>query len=136
MDIEKFKHQHVKIFDCIDTLRGHSLAGVVDNARDIARTVVRMSSLIKLHLSVEDTVLYPALRASNSQAVAKMGDEYQDEMKVIARHYEEFARKWNTATNVARDPDGFRSDANVVLRKLHARIRQEDAHFYPAIEAI
>ncbi|HZW21453.1 hemerythrin domain-containing protein [Noviherbaspirillum sp.] len=136
MNIEKFKHQHVKIFECIETLRLHSLAGVAANAREIALTVVRMSSVIKLHLSVEDTVLYPALRSSSSRAIAKMGDAYQDEMKVIARSYEEFARKWNTASNVARDPDGFRADANVVLKKLYARIRQEDADFYPAIEAI
>lgn len=136
MNIDKFKHQHVKIYECINTLREHALSGVVENAREIARAVVSMSSLIKLHLSVEDTVLYPALRSSTSRSIAKLGDQYQEDMKVIARNYEEFARKWNTAANVANNPDGFRADANIVLKRLHARIRQEDLNFYPAIESI
>lgn len=136
MDIAKFKHQHTKIFDCINTLRHYSVNGVVEHAREIASAVVSMSSLIKLHLTVEDTVLYPALRSSSQHTLATMGNQYQEDMKVIARSYEEFARKWNTATNVAQDPAGFRADANTVLKRLHARIRQEDKHFYPAIEAM
>ncbi|OWW20162.1 hemerythrin domain-containing protein [Noviherbaspirillum denitrificans] len=136
MNIDKFKHQHTQIFDCINTLRQHSLSGIIENARDIARTVVSMSSMIKLHLSVEDKVLYPALRSSKSETIARLGNQYQEDMKAIAQSYEEFARKWNTATNVAKDPEGFRTEANTVLKRLHTRIRQEDQNFYPAIEAI
>lgn len=136
MNIDKFKRQHAKIFECISNLRQYVLAGTVENAATIARTVVSMSSVIKLHLSVEDNVLYPALRSSNRESIARMGDQYQEGMKVIARDYEEFARKWNTAANVARNPDGFRAEANKVLRQLYTRIREEDRNFYPAIEAI
>ncbi|WP_420475746.1 hemerythrin domain-containing protein [Noviherbaspirillum sp. ST9] len=136
MNIDKFKHQHVEIYECISTLRRYALSGIVDNAREIARGVVSMSSKIKLHLSVEDTVLYPALRNSKDASVAHLGNQYQEDMKMIAKRYEEFARKWNTASNVAKDPEGFRAEANIVLKKLHARIRQEDTNFYPAIEAV
>ena len=136
MNIDKFKHQHTRIYECINTLRRHACAGDAEHDEEIANAVVSMSSVIKLHLSVEDTLLYPALSSSKSRSVARLGNQYQDEMKVIARSYDEFARKWNTATNVAKDPDGFRAEANTVLRKLHARIRQEDLNFYPAIEAI
>ena len=136
MNIDKFKHQHGEIFECINTLRQYSLAGIVENAREIARGVVSMSSKIKLHLSVEDTVLYPALRSSNSKSIVSLGNQFQEDMKTIAKSYDDFARRWNTAANVAKDPDGFRADANIVLKKLHARIRQEDLNFYPAIESI
>lgn len=94
-----------------------------------------MSSLIRLHLTVKDKVLYPALRSSNQRSLAKVGERYQEDRKVIARSCEEFARKWNTAASVAQNPDGFRADANSLLKRLHARIRQEDSRFYPAIEA-
>lgn len=136
MEINKFKHQHTKIFECISTLRRYSSEGIAEHAKEIASTVVSMSSLIKLHLTVEDTVLYPALRMSNERAIAEMGHQYQEDMKGIARSYMEFARKWNTASNVAQDPVGFRADANTVLKRLHSRIKQEDEHFYPAIEAM
>ena len=134
MNIDKFKHQHGRIFHCIQTLRQYAAAGIVEHAREIASSVIAMSSVIKLHLTVEDTVLYPALRASNRRSIARMGEEYRDEMKSIAASYDAFARKWNTPANVASDPEGFRKDANTVLKMLHARIRKEDKDFYPAVE--
>jgi len=136
MNIDKFKHPHVKIYSCIRSLRECASAGIVENAREIAALVVSMSSLIKLHLTVEDSVLYPALQASNSRKVAKMGQEYQNEMKGIAKAYEVFARKWNTPESVAGDPEGFRADANTVLKTLFVRVQREDSEFYPAIEAV
>lgn len=136
MDISKFKNQHTRIFECIKTLHRYSSQGIVEHAQDIAATVISMSSLIKLHLTVEDKVLYPALRSSNQRSLARMGEQYQEDMKIIVSSYEEFARKWNTAASVAQNPAGFRADANTVLKRLHARIRQEDSQFYPAIEAM
>lgn len=136
MDISKFKHQHTRIYDCIRTLHRYSSQGIAEHAQEIAETVVSMSSLIKLHLAVEDKVLYPALRSSTHPSLARMGERYQEDMKDIVSSYEEFARKWNTAANVANNPAGFRSDANTVLKRLHARIRQEDQQFYPMIEAM
>lgn len=136
MNIDKFKHQHVKIFNGIDMLRQYAQAGIAENARHIAQTVVSMSSVIKLHLAVEDTLLYPALRDSRDGMLARMGDQFQEEMKAIAASYDEFVRRWNTAANVARDPEGFRKDANRVLKLLHGRIRKEDREFYPGIEAL
>lgn len=136
MNIDKFKHQHEEIFSSIRLLRERTVSGIVENAREIAGLVVAMSSLIKLHLAVEDSVLYPTLRNSKDAAMARMGETYQKEMKTIAASYEGFARKWNTALNVERDPEGFRADANVVLKMLHGRICREDRDFYPAVERV
>ena len=135
MNIDKFKHQHEKIYACIDALRRHANSGIAENASEIAGLVVSMSSLIKLHLAVEDKVLYPALRSSQDSALAKAGEAYQAEMAEIAASYDDFARKWNTAANVKRHPEGFRADANTVLKTLYQRIRREDRDFYPAVEA-
>lgn len=136
MNIDKFKHQHEKIYDCINSLRHHAAAGIAENARAIASSIVSMSSLVKLHLAVEDTVLYPALKNSGSSTISRKGEQFQSEMKTIADKYQEFARRWNTAENVAHNPEGFRADANRVLKVLHERIRREDREFYPEIEAL
>lgn len=135
MNIDKLKHQHEDIYASIDRLRQHARAGIARHAEQIAAGVVAMSSLIKLHLAVEDRLLYPSLRESEDPALARMGREYQDEMKSIATVYEAFSRRWNTASNVMADPEGFRRDANTVLKLLHQRIRREDKSFYPVIEA-
>ena len=57
MNIDRFKHEHVDILASIATLRRLTQAGVTGNAVQIAQSVVAMSSLIKLHLAVEDRVL-------------------------------------------------------------------------------
>lgn len=134
MNIDKLKHQHDQIYGCISALRKSTAAGIADNAADIARTIVSMSSLIKLHLAVEDRLLYPALRGKHK--LDEMGQAYQTEMREIAASYDGFARRWNLAAAVARDPEGFRADANTVLKRLYQRICKEDRDFYPAIEAV
>lgn len=134
MNIDKYKHQHSAIFDSIRKLKEFSRLGVAEHAADIAALVIRMSSVIKLHLSIEDRFLYPALQQANNPRLAMMGKQYQHEMTHIAEAYGEFARKWNDAAHVAGDPNGFRNDANKVLKVLFDRMQREDRDFYPMIE--
>lgn len=136
MNIDKFKQQHVDILGNIATLRKLTQDGVTRNASDIARLVVAMSSTIKLHLAVEDKVLYPALQNGKDAGMARMGKQFQEEMSVIARTYEGFAHRWNTAHSLQDNEDGFRADANIVLRTLHERMQRENHDFYPRIEAL
>ncbi|AKZ63404.1 hemerythrin [Herbaspirillum hiltneri N3] len=134
MDIDKYKHQHTVIFDNIRKLKEFSHLGIAEHAADIAAQVIKMSSVIKLHLSIEDKFLYPALQEANNPRLATMGKQYQHEMTHIAEAYGEFARKWNDAGHVAADPDGFRNAANKVLKVLFDRMQREDRDFYPMIE--
>ncbi len=136
MNIDKFKHQHIDIIDCIASLRKATRAGISENAAEIARLIIAMSSTIKLHLAVEDQVLYPALRNGNNAVLATMGQKFQDEMGAIASTYLTFARRWNNAAEVVREPEEFRAEANQVLKLLYDRMQKENTVFYPAIEAI
>jgi iron-sulfur cluster repair protein YtfE (RIC family) len=136
MNIDKFKHQHVDILGSIAALRSLAHAGVAHNAAEIARLIVDMSSTIKLHLAVEDQALYPALQRGSNAELASMGLQYQQEMGAIARAYEAFSRRWNRPESVRRDAQGFRNDANQVLRMVHERMQRENRDFYPRIEAL
>lgn len=134
MNIDKFKHQHIDILSGIATLRALARAGVEGNATAIANGIVAMSGTIKLHLAVEDQVLYPALQRGGNAELARLGRQFQSEMESIASAYDAFARRWNTADSVRRDAQGFRDQANVVLRKVHERMQRENHDFYPRIE--
>lgn len=136
MNIDKFKHQHIDILSAIARLRQLVQSGVSEHATDIAHSIVAMSSTIRLHLAVEDRVLYPALEASGNRTMAGMGQKYRDEMEGIAGSYLGFASKWNTPRLLAAEPETFRAEANQVLKALYERMKREDREFYPAIEAI
>ena len=135
MNIDKFKHQHTDILRGIATLRALAHAGVEGNATAIAQGIVAMSGTIKLHLAVEDQVLYPALQRGDNAELARMGRQYQSEMGPIASAYDAFARRWNTEASLRADVQGFRADANRVLRQVYERMQREDREFYPRIEA-
>ncbi len=135
MNIDKFKHQHVDILGNIAALRHLAQAGVAHNAAEIARLIVSMSSTIKLHLAVEDRALYPALQNGSNAELARMGQQYQKDMGPIAQAYEMFARRWNRPESVRSDVQGFRDDANRVLRMVYERMQRENRDFYPRIEA-
>jgi iron-sulfur cluster repair protein YtfE (RIC family) len=136
MNIDKFKHQHIDILSAIADLRQLVQEGISTHAAEIARRIVSMSSIIRLHLAVEDRVLYPALEASGNRAMAGMGQKYRDEMEGIAGSYLDFASKWNTPRILVSEPETFRAEANQVLKALYERMKREDHEFYPAIEAI
>jgi iron-sulfur cluster repair protein YtfE (RIC family) len=135
MDLQKLKHEHTEILANVSALRKLVQSGIQENAAAISAQIVQMSSLIKLHLAVEDSVLYPALQKGSNPALAKMAKQYQSEMANIASAYISFARRWHTGTTVAADPEGFRQDANQVLKVLHERVQKENTEFYPAAEA-
>ncbi|MDP3842608.1 MAG: hemerythrin domain-containing protein [Oxalobacteraceae bacterium] len=136
MNIDKFKQQHIEINGCVTALRKFAKEGISENAAEISDLIISMSSIIKLHLSVEDKILYPALQSGSNSVLAKMGKKFQDEMGAIALAYMDFARQWNTSAKVFDDPEGFRSEANKVLKILHERMQKENTDFYPAIEAL
>ncbi len=134
MNIDRFKHQHVDILRGIAELRALARAGVAEHAEDIAQRVVALSSVIKLHLAAEDRALYPALRQMPDRTLARIGQQFQDDMVSIAAAYLGFSRRWNTAAQVRADARGFRADANVVLKQVFERMQRENREFYPAIE--
>ena len=84
---------------------------------------------------MEDQALYPALQRGNNPELTLLGAQYQKDMGPIAQAYEAFARRWNRPESVGRDEQGFRDDANRVLRMVHERMQRENRDFYPHIEA-
>ena len=136
MNIDKFKQQHLDILDGIAKLRQLSQAGVAGNAAAIARGIIAMSSVIKLHLAIEDRMLYPVLARSRDTALAEQGRCFQQEMGSIAQAYAGFARRWTSVQALLADEAGFKADANVVLRQVRERMLREDSDLYPRVAAL
>ncbi len=135
MDIDRFKQQHVEILRGIAQLREWAHGGITRNAAEIVRGIADLSAVVKLHLAIEDRILYPALQASQDSLLVQMGRAYQEDMKGIANAYIAFARRWNSSAAVAEKAEQFRAEANQVLKTLHQRMQKENKEFYPAIEA-
>jgi hemerythrin-like domain-containing protein len=136
MNTDRYRKEHVVILTEVSELRKLVESGISENADAIAKALVSMSAKVKLHLSAEDQFLYPALAGSVNPAVAKIGKKFQKEMGGIAAAYLEFIGKWNLASKVAANPEGFRADANDIFKALHQRIQSENQELYPLAEQI
>jgi hypothetical protein len=132
MKLERFEHDHHNILDGIHQLRKLIATGIEHNAAAITQLLLKMSAEIKLHLAVEDRVVYPAFASSGQPALAALGRFYQQEMGDLSRTYTEFASRWNLANRVAADPAGFRDEANAVFKALFLRTKREESELYPA----
>jgi len=134
MNIDKFKQEHVALLVAVGELRELVQAGVSEHAEDILRQLVSMSAVIRLHLAAEDRVLYPTLTKSEDPRMAQIGREFQEEMGGLAAVYTAFASRWNLASKIAADPQGFRDEANTVFKALHLRVQRENRELYPLAE--
>lgn len=136
MDIERFKQQHVQILQAISRIRALVATGIQENASDIVYEIRLMKSKIALHLSIEDDILYPRLEKQAEPQIANLARKYQEEMKPLVEGFGRFIERWSQESTVAGDPEGFRSDCNIVLKALHQRIQRENTEFFPRIEAL
>ncbi len=134
MNLDKYRREHADILDHVQQLKALSAQGIAAQAVAIARVVIAMSSVIKLHLSVEDRFLYPAMQQADATLATK-ARQYQEEMTSISTEYVQFSRQWNDAQRIAERPEHFRSEANRVLKMLFERIVRENREFYPMVEA-
>jgi len=134
MNLDKYRREHADILDHVQQLKALSAQGIAAQAAAIARVVIAMSSVIKLHLSVEDRFLYPVLQQADATLATK-ARQYQEEMTSISSEYGQFSRRWNDAQRIAEQPEHFRTEANRVLKMLFERIVRENREFYPMVEA-
>lgn len=136
MNIEKFKKDHDEILALVTELRKLAHLGTAENAGSIAKQIVTMSSLIKLHLAAEDRALYPAFANSKDPSISKIGQKFQREMGNIASAYMEFVGRWNLESKVSGDPMGFKEEANNIFKALHQRIQKENQELYPLADQV
>lgn len=136
MNIERMKYQHVRILKGIADMRALAHDGIKENATNLANELKSLSRVISAHLGVEDRVLYPTLFKHDNAKVVAMAHDYQDSMQSIIDIFTEFSGDWADDFKIRRDPEGFRSHANIALKALYERMQKENRHFYPTIEAL
>ncbi|MGY1521872.1 hemerythrin domain-containing protein [Luteimonas sp. A482] len=132
MNMDRYHRDDATILRQIHTLRSLSQAGIDENADRISAAIVDTASLIKFHLAAEEQVLYPRLARSGVPEVEALSTRYRAEMRSLAGAFARFVDQWRVPARLQRDPEGFRDDANTVLKALYERLRREDRELYPA----
>jgi hemerythrin-like domain-containing protein len=106
------------------------------SAVEITMMLARLTGILRIHLALEDEILYPALRKSPDRAVAEIGERYWREMGGLADTFLNFVDRWKRADTLLAEQSRFRTEAAEVFKALGDRIAMEHREVYPLAERI
>ena len=136
MNTSRIRSDHDALYASMGELRRLVQADVAGNAAALFAELRKLDATIRLHLAIEDRMLYPALAGASDPQVAAAGRRFQHEMGGLAAAYDDFAARWDSAPRIAAAPGPFGREAADLLDALHARIRHEDRELLPLAEAL
>lgn len=136
MNTSRIKSDHEVLYASMDALRRLLKTDVVGNADALFVELKKINATIRLHLAIEDRMLYPALVNAGDPKIAAIGKRFQHEMGGLAAAYEDFAARWDTASRIAAHPQDFGQQLEAMLQALHARIQHEDRELLPLAETV
>lgn len=96
--------------------------------------LARLTGILRIHLALEDEILYPALRNSPDPQIAAIGQRYWDEMGGLADTFLDFIDRWKRADALLANQERFRSESAAVFKALEKRIEREHHEVYPLAE--
>jgi hypothetical protein len=105
-------------------------------AFELADLLARLSGALKVHLGMEDRVLYPALVASSDPEVQRLARRFQAEMGSLTEGFGAYVTKWRLPASIEGDPHGFAAETKHVFGALAQRIERENNELYAAADAL
>lgn len=100
-------------------------------AVEITMMMARLTGILRIHLALEDEILYPALRKSSNPRTAEIGERYWREMGGLADIFLDFVERWKRADALLAEQAKFRSESATVFKALADRIEKEHREIYP-----
>ena len=89
---------------------------------------------LKIHLSMEDSYLYPRLADHASEDVRKLAGDYMREMGGIYDRFHAFILRWKSDSPPEDFPSAFVEEAKELMEAIFARIRAEEGTLFPLLE--
>ncbi|MFN3819254.1 hemerythrin domain-containing protein [Blastomonas sp.] len=135
--IAQLQSQHEACLAIVQDIQSRS-AHIPDRpaAVEITLMLARLTGILRIHLALEDEILYPALRKSNDPRTAEIAERYWREMGGLADMFLDFVDRWKRADVVLTEQARFRSEATMVFSALAERIEKEHREVYPLAEQI
>ncbi|MDM7957585.1 hemerythrin domain-containing protein [Blastomonas sp.] len=133
--IAQLQSQHEACLAIIQDIQTRS-ACIADrpSAVEITLMLARLTGILRIHLALEDEILYPALRKSSDPHVAAIGERAWREMGGLADIFLDFIDRWKRADALLANQARFRSESDTVFKALAQRIDMEHREVYPLAE--
>jgi hypothetical protein len=129
---DSFRRQHEEILGLVKELQPQlDATSLRRDATSVATGLQRLATMLKAHLALEDSTLYPKLLAHADPEVVAMARRYQQEMGGVQTAFSDYIGRWPSAASIQQDPDLFLSQTQGIVAALLARVEREDGELYP-----
>lgn len=134
MNLSSYLEQHKSIGLEIDKIKEIVKRNDFEEHIDeIVHCINTLAGRLKIHLLNEDKYLYPDLKESKDNNVVNLAKEYQNEMGDLALEFTNFKDKYNTKSKFLINKADFRTETDVIIRKIENRIKKEENGLYKLI---
>jgi hypothetical protein len=132
---ETFRHQHVAILQVMAEISALLDVDTLSARGDECRGLLsKLAGQLTVHLSMEDSGLYPKLEGHQSLEVRTLAQRYRREMGGIADAFAAYMQRWRTSQAIVADRAGFILDTRELFQALARRISREDSELYTLVD--
>jgi len=132
---EQMVEAHKNILEIISDI-GSNLNDIESNAASIAKSISRLSGILKIHLGNEDRYLYPSMKKSSDAVLQKKAGEFQDEMGNLSVEFMNFKDNYNTQSRIIKNKDIAKKEIDNMCKKIVDRMNREDNDLYPLAKKV
>jgi hemerythrin-like domain-containing protein len=133
----RLRQQHAELKDGVRKLEALLSPDRLTREAAAAREALgKISGLLKVHLAVEDTALYPRLRAHGDAKVRQAAERFASEMGGLKEAFTKYVATWPSAEAVEKNAAGFVRDTRAVFDALAKRVAREESELYPLLDAM
>lgn len=132
---DKLRQHHDELVALVGKIQKSLSGNVAAEVENISTTLTTITGKLTVHLSMEDSVLYPQMISSPDAATSGTAKKFQTEMSGIKDVYVGFTKKWGK-TAIAADTAGFAKEFAGIAQALAQRITRENNELYPLADKL
>lgn len=133
----RFRSQHSEIAAIVQRIEVIMASpNWAPRAQEVRQAFSELSAKLRIHLALEDDVLYPRLARHDDSKVRDMATRYQSEMGGIRDAYEAYLAAWVHSGKLVTDTAGFSAATQGLFAALKDRIHRENTEVYTLVDSV
>ncbi len=135
---QPFRDQHDKILEIAGKISrfivdSHELTA---NSNNVSKLLTDLSRTLQVHLTLEDTSLYPIICMTDNTGMKELAVKYKTEMGDIKKLCTEYFNRWQSGFKIEKNPLEFIRETNDLFNSLIKRIELENNELYRRIDEL
>lgn len=132
---DRYRREHKELVDLATEITDLVNDGTNKNAGDVFKKLHELSTLLDIHLSQEDNVLYPAMIREGGK-VKEVAEKFQKEMSGLTDAYSGFLELWSSKDKIKKDPSVFSEGFARIFEAINNRTKKEEEELYPLADEL